>query len=67
MNRKTLSVLTLAIAALAGSALAANAAEGKARAQVQAELQEAQRTGDIYVNVGNEHVKVNDVNSLSFN
>ena len=48
MNRKYTTVITLAVAALAaGNALAANQAVGKTRAQVQAELLEAQRTGDI--------------------
>lgn len=48
MNRKYLSTLTLALAALAaGNALAANAAAPKTRDQVRAELLEAQRTGDI--------------------
>ena len=49
MNRKTLSTLTLALAALvAGNALAADAAGPKTRAQVRAELVEAQRSGDIF-------------------
>ena len=48
MNRKYSTVITLAVAALAaGNALAADPAAAKTRAQVQAELQEAQRTGDI--------------------
>lgn len=48
MNRKTLSTLTLALAALvAGNAFAADAAAPKTREQVRAELIEAQRTGDI--------------------
>lgn len=48
MNRKYLSTLTLALAALAaGNALAADAAAPQTRDQVRAELLEAQRTGDI--------------------
>jgi hypothetical protein len=49
MNRKYLSTLTLALAALAaGNALAADAATPKTREQVRAELLEAKRTGDIF-------------------
>ncbi|MBI3531157.1 MAG: DUF4148 domain-containing protein [Burkholderiales bacterium] len=48
MNTKYTNVIMLAVAALAaGNALAADPAAAKTRAQVQAELQEAQRTGDI--------------------
>ena len=48
MNRKTLSVLSLALAALvAGNAFAADASAPKTRDQVRAELLEAQRTGNI--------------------
>jgi len=47
MNRKYLSTLTLAVAALAaGNALAVDSAP-KTRDQVRAELAEARRTGDI--------------------
>ena len=49
MNRKTLSTLSLALAALAaGNALAAEAGGPKTRDQVRAELADAQRTGDIF-------------------
>ena len=48
MNRKTLSVLSLSLAALvAGNAFAADASAPKTRDQVRAELLQAQRTGDI--------------------
>ena len=50
MSRNTLSILTLAAATLvAGNAMAQGSAitSGKTRAQVVAELEEAQRTGDI--------------------
>ncbi|MBK7000122.1 MAG: DUF4148 domain-containing protein [Rhodoferax sp.] len=48
MIRNTLSILTLAVATLAaGNALADGVPMGKTRAQVVAELEEAQRTGDI--------------------
>jgi hypothetical protein len=48
MNRKTLSVLSLSLAALvAGNAFAADASAPKTRDQVRAELVEAQRTGNI--------------------
>ena len=48
MNRKTLSVLSLYLAALvAGNAFAADASAPKTRDQVRAELLQAQRTGDI--------------------
>jgi hypothetical protein len=48
MNRKTLSALSLSLAALvAGNAFAADASAPKTREQVRAELLEAQRTGDI--------------------
>lgn len=48
MNRKYLSTLILALAALAaGNVLAANSSTAKTRDQVRAELAEAQRTGDI--------------------
>lgn len=51
MNRKYLSTLTLALAALAaGNALASDAGAPKTAAQVRAELLEAQRTGDIVAN-----------------
>lgn len=61
MNRKTLSTLTLALAALAaGNALAADAATPKTRAQVLAELAEAQRTGDIVAH-GDSGKKLNEL------
>lgn len=51
MNRKYLSTLILALAALAaGNALAADASSAKTREQVRAELAEAQRTGDMVAN-----------------
>jgi hypothetical protein len=52
MIRNTLSILTMAAAALvAGNALAEGnvVTPGKTRAQVVSELEEAQRTGDIVV------------------
>lgn len=61
MNRKTLSTLTLALAALAaGNALAADAAAPKTRDQVRAELIEAQRTGDIFAH-GESGKKLNEL------
>jgi len=61
MNRKYLSTLTLALAALAaGNALAADAAAPKTRYQVRADLAEAQRTGDIVAN-GNSGKKLNEL------
>lgn len=61
MNRKYLSTITLALAALAtGNALAADAAAPKTREQVRAELFEAQRTGDIIAN-GETGAKLNEV------
>ena len=61
MNRKYLTTLTLALAALAaGNALAADAAAPKTRDQVRAELAEAQRTGDIVAN-GNSGKKLNEL------
>ena len=61
MNRKTLSTLTLALAALAaGNALAADAAAPKTRDQVRAELAEAQRTGDMVAH-GNSGQKLNEL------
>ena len=61
MNRKYISTLTLALAALvAGSALAADAAGPKTRDQVRVELLEAQRTGDIVVN-GDMAKKLNEL------
>jgi len=48
MNRKTLSALSLSLAALvAGNTFAADASAPKTRDQVRAELVEAQRTGNI--------------------
>lgn len=48
MNRKTLSSITLTLAALvAGNAMAADASASNTRDQVVAELVQAQRTGDI--------------------
>lgn len=48
MNHKTLTALTLSLAALAaGNAWAADASAPKTRDQVRAELVEAQRTGNI--------------------
>ncbi|HEY8905371.1 MAG TPA: DUF4148 domain-containing protein [Rhodoferax sp.] len=48
MNRKTLSTLALVLATVAaGNVLAADASAPKTRAQVLAELVQAQRTGDI--------------------
>jgi hypothetical protein len=61
MNRKYLSTLTLALAALAaGNALAANTAGPTTREQVRAELAEAQRTGDIGA-PGNSGKKLNEL------
>lgn len=61
MNRKYLSTITLALAALAaGNALAADPAAAKTREQVRAELLEAQRTGDI-VNNGEIGGKLNEL------
>lgn len=61
MNRKYLSTITLALAALAaGNALAADAAAPKTREQVRAELFEAQRTGDIIAN-GETGAKLNEL------
>ena len=61
MNRKHLSTLTLALAALAaGNALAADSAAPKTREQVRAELLEAQRTGDI-IEYGNSGRKLNEL------
>ncbi|MBT3065646.1 DUF4148 domain-containing protein [Rhodoferax sp. U11-2br] len=51
MNRKTLSALTLSLAALvAGNTFAADLSAPKTRDQVRAELLEAQRTGNIQAN-----------------
>lgn len=48
MNRKTLSALSLSLAALvAGNAFAADASAPKTREQVRAELLQAQSNGDI--------------------
>jgi hypothetical protein len=61
MNRKYLSTLTLALAALAaGNALAADAAGPKTRDQVRAELAEAQRSGDIF-GYGESGKKLNEL------
>jgi len=61
MNRKYLSTLTLAFAALAaGNALAATTAGPHTREQVRAELAEAQRTGDISA-PGNSGKKLNEL------
>lgn len=61
MNRKYLSTLTLALAALAtGSAFAADAVGPKTRDQVRAELVEAQRTGDIVAH-GESGKKLNEL------
>ena len=70
MNRKTLSILSLAIAALAaGNALAADAAAGKPRDQVRAELADAQRTGDIVLAGSNSELKglkLNEINPSQY-
>ncbi len=51
MNRKPLSALALVFTAVAaGNALAADASVPKTREQVQAELVQAQRTGDVLAN-----------------
>jgi hypothetical protein len=48
MNRKTLSIVTLTLAALAGgNAMAADASTALTRDQVSADWAQAQRTGDI--------------------
>ena len=48
MNSKFASAITIALATLAaGNALAADPVASTSRAQVQAELRDAQRTGDI--------------------
>jgi len=61
MNRKYLSTLTLALAALAaGNVLAADSAAPKTRDQVRAELAEAQRTGDMLA-FGNSGKKLNEL------
>jgi hypothetical protein len=61
MNRKTLSTLTLVLAALAaGNTLAADATGAKTRDQVRAELAEAQRTGDILA-PGDSGKKLNEL------
>lgn len=62
MNTAYASVLAVTIAALsAGTALAADSAAPKTRAQVQAELAEAIRTGEIVV-VSETGLKANEVN-----
>lgn len=61
MNRKYLSTLLLALAAVtAGNVLAADASSAKTREQVRAELAEAQRTGDIVAN-GDSGKKLNEL------
>lgn len=61
MNRKHLSSLTLALAALAaGNVLAADPAASNTREQVRAELLEAQRTGDI-ISAGETSQKLNEL------
>lgn len=68
MNRKSLSTLALALAALAaGNALAANSTNPKTREQVRAELAEAQRTGDIVVVTNdNKGQKLNELNPSQY-
>lgn len=66
MNRKTLSTLTLALAALAASnTFAADATAPKTRDQVLAELVDAQRTGDL-VAFGNSGKKLNELNPSQY-
>lgn len=61
MNRKYLSTLLLALAAVAtGNVLAADASSAKTREQVRAELAEAQRTGDIVAH-GDSGKKLNEL------
>ena len=61
MNRSILSSITLAVAALAsGYAMAADTSAPLTRAQVQAELAEAVRTGDIFVD-GESGLKMNEL------
>jgi hypothetical protein len=61
MNHKTLSTLTLTLAALvAGNVLAADAYAPKTSDQVRAELIEAQRTGNILAN-GNSGKMLNEL------
>ena len=61
MNRKYLSSITLAVAALvAGNVLAADVSASKTREQVRAELSEAQRTGDIFA-IGEAGQKLNEL------
>jgi hypothetical protein len=65
MNRKHLTTLALAIAALnAGHAMAADEAGNKTRAQVNAERVEAVRTGDIIV--GEDGAKANELSPRSY-
>jgi hypothetical protein len=66
MNRKTLSVLSLSLAALvAGNAFAADASAPKTRDQVRAELLEAQRTGNILAQ-GNSGKLLNELNPSQY-
>ena len=60
MNRNILSAIALAAATLmAGHAVAAGPSAGPTRQQVQAELAEAIRTGDVYIG-GETNLKANE-------
>ncbi len=62
MNTKLLSSVAFALATVsAGSAFAAEPATPVTRAQVLAELAEAQRTGDVYANFGDRTKKLNEL------
>src|SRR3990167_4605588 len=61
LNVKSLPVIAIALAALvAGSVQAADPAAPKTRAEVKAELLEAQRAGDLYVG-GESDMKVKEL------
>lgn len=66
MNRSTLSTLAIVAAAvLAGPAMASDVTGAKTRAQVQAELAEAIRTGDM-VAPGESGLKFNELNPSAY-
>ncbi|WP_210543361.1 DUF4148 domain-containing protein [Rhodoferax sp. PAMC 29310] len=66
MNRKYISSLALALAALAaGNAFAADASAPLTREQVRAELVQAQRTGDLLA-VGDRAQKLNELNPAQY-
>jgi len=66
MNRKTLSALSLSLAALvAGNAFAADASAPKTREQVRAELVQAQSTGNILAQ-GNSGKLLNELYPNSY-